>query len=175
MKDYILKNGNIILTGMAGAGKSTIGVLLAKRLGMDFVDTDILIQQKDGRLLQEILDADGVDRFLEIEETVVSGLCMSHCVIATGGSVVYSDKTMTALGKEGKIFYLYVPYNELIKRLTNISTRGIVIRNGSTIRDVYDERLPLYKKYSDLTVDCSGSDIETCVNKIIQFWEPQHN
>lgn len=163
-----MKDRNIILTGMAGAGKSTVGVLLAKRLGMDFVDTDILIQQKAGRLLQEILDEDGIDRFLEIEETVVSGLRVTNCVVATGGSAVYSEKAMTALGKEGKIFYLDVPYEELVRRLTNVSTRGIVIKKGNTLRDVYDERLPLYKKYSDFTIDCSAADIETCVNRIMQ-------
>jgi shikimate kinase len=164
-----MKDGNIILTGMAGAGKSTIGVLLAKRLGMDFLDTDILLQQSTGRLLQEILDEDGVDRFLEIEETVVSGLHAVHCVVATGGSVVYSKKAMTALGKEGKIFYLSVPYEELVRRLTNVSTRGIVMRKGKTLRDVYDERLPLYKKYSDFTIDCPAADIEMCVNRIMQY------
>lgn len=163
-----MKNRNIILTGMAGAGKSTIGVLLAKRLGMDFLDTDILLQQKTGRLLQEILDGDGINRFLEIEETVVSGLRAANCVVATGGSVIYSEKAMTVLGNGGQIFYLYVPYEELERRITNVSTRGIVMKKGNTLRDVYEERLPLYKRYSDFTIDCSSSDIETCVNMIMK-------
>jgi shikimate kinase len=163
-----MKYGNIILTGMAGAGKSTIGVLLAKRLGMDFVDTDIVLQQSTGRLLQEILDEDGVRHFLEIEEAVVSGLHVTNCVVATGGSVVYSKKAMTALGKEGKIFYLSVAYEELVQRLTNISTRGIVMKKGKTLVDVYKERLPLYKKYADFTIACSGAGIETCISRIIQ-------
>jgi len=154
---------------MAGAGKSTVGVLLAKRLGMDFIDTDILIQQREGRLLQEILDTDGVDRFLEIEETVVCALETSDSVVATGGSVVYSEKAMRRLGLQGTVVYLYVPFDELLSRLTNVSTRGIVIKKGSTLKDVYDERLPLYKKYADFTVDCSAADIETCVKYIEDF------
>lgn len=158
---------NIVLTGMSGAGKSTLGVLLAKALGMDFIDTDIMIQQKDGRLLQQILDADGIDAFLRIEEDVVSGLQADNSVIATGGSVVYSEKAMAALRRNGTVVYLFVPYDELAKRITNITTRGIVMKKGHTLKDVYDERLPLYRKYSDMTVDCSATDIESAVEKII--------
>jgi shikimate kinase len=158
---------NIVLIGMSGAGKSTLGVLLAKARGMDFTDTDILLQQQEHRLLQEIIDEDGSENFLKIEETVVSGLIVHNCVIATGGSVVYSEKAMTALKREGMVVYLYVPYEELIKRLTNITTRGIVMRAGSSLKDVYKDRLPLYKKYSDCTIDCSRMDIEQCVQTII--------
>ena len=161
-----MKKENIILTGMSGAGKSTLGVLLAKALGMDFVDTDILIQQREKRLLQEIIDADGIETFLKIEETIVSGLSAQRSVVATGGSVVYSEKAMAALKQSGRIIFLNVPFDELQKRLGNITTRGIVIRKGESLRGVYDERLPLYRKYAELTVDCSGPDIEACVAEL---------
>lgn len=152
---------------MSGAGKSTLGVLLAKALGMDFVDTDILIQQREGRLLQKILEDDGIERFLQIEESVVTGIHTEGCVIATGGSVVYSGCAMTALRQNGIVVYLYVTYDELAKRLMNITTRGIVMKKGLSLKDVYEERLPLYEKYSDVTVDCSSADIENCVHTII--------
>jgi len=158
---------NLVLTGMSGAGKSTLGVLLAKALGLDFVDTDIEIQNREGRLLQEIIDADGVEPFLEIEERIVSSLRIRGSVVATGGSVVYSEKIMSALSADGRIIYLSVPFDELMGRLQDITTRGIVIKNGSTLRDVYDERLPLYEKYADLVFDCSGKGIEQCVAGLV--------
>ncbi len=158
---------NLVLTGMSGAGKSTLGVLLAKALGLDFVDTDIEIQNREGRLLQEIIDADGVEPFLEIEERIVSSLRIRGSVVATGGSVVYSEKIMSALSADGRIIYLSVPFDELMGRLKDITTRGIVIKNGSTLRDVYDERLPLYEKYADLVFDCSGKGIEQCVAGLV--------
>jgi shikimate kinase len=159
---------NIILIGMSGAGKSTLGVLLAKALGMNFVDTDLLIQQQEKRLLQNILDEDGIPAFLRIEETVVSDLTARDSVIATGGSVVYSEKAMQALKHQGKIVYLYVPYEELRGRLPNATARGIVIKKGSTLRDVYNERLPLYAKYSDYTINCSKLAITDCLHYIIE-------
>jgi len=157
---------NIVLIGMSGAGKSTLGVLLAKSLGMDYVDTDIVIQQREGKLLQEIIDGEGIDRFLKIEETAVSGLRLKNCVVATGGSVVYSEKEMSALKRGGRVVYLHVDFDEIESRLTNITTRGIVMKKGSSLKDVYDERLPLYTKYADMTLDCTGKDIESCVGEI---------
>lgn len=139
---------NIVLIGMAGAGKSTLGVLLAKALGMDFVDTDILIQQREERLLQEIIDHDGIDRFLAVEESVISELHLRNSVIATGGSVVYSQRAMEALREGGTVIYLYVAYKEVERRVTNITTRGIVIKQGRSLKDAYEERLPLYHRYS---------------------------
>lgn len=160
---------NIVLIGMSGAGKSTLGVLLAKALGMDFVDTDIVIQQRDGRLLQEIIDSDGIDRFLLIEEAIVAALSYNNCVIATGGSVVYSKKAMNSLKQSGQLIYIHVDFDEIEKRLTNIKTRGIVIKNGSSLRDVYEERVPLYIKYSNKTIDCTNKDIERCVSEIMNI------
>ena len=159
---------NIILIGMSGAGKSTLGVLLAKALGKDFADTDLYIQQKEKRLLQEIIDAEGIEYFMQVEEDVVSNLAFENTVIATGGSVVYSEKIMDALKANAVAVYLYVSYGKLAARVGYISTRGIVMRKGSTYEDVYNERLPLYEKYADITVDCSSRDIESCVEQIVK-------
>lgn len=158
---------NIILIGMSGAGKSTLGVLLAKALGMDFVDTDILIQQREKRLLQEIIDQEGIDRFLRVEEEVLSDLKLRNCVVATGGSAVYSRRAMQALRERGTVIYLSVPYEEVEKRVTNIKTRGIVMKRGRRLKDAYEERLPLYRTYSDVVIDCSGRDVEGCVGEMI--------
>lgn len=159
---------NLILIGMSGAGKSTLGVLLAKALGKHFTDTDIIIQQKTGRLLQQIIDADGVDTFLKIEEETVSSLALSDHVIATGGSVVYSDRAMKKLQQNGTVVYLDLPYEEIASRLSNITTRGIVFKNRNDLRSVYEERLPLYRRYADLTVHPAGHDIESSVEAIIK-------
>lgn len=165
---------NIILVGMSGAGKSTLGVLLAKALGMDYVDTDIVIQQHEGRLLQEIIDNDGLEIFMQIEEKIVSELQLKNSIISTGGSVIYSDKTMNVLKLGGQIIYLHVPYEEIKRRLINVTTRGIVIKKGNSLQDVYEERVPLYIKYSDKTLDCSNKDIENCVSEIIELIQENH-
>lgn len=162
------KDQNIILIGMAGAGKSTLGVLLAKALGMDFIDSDIIIQQKEGRLLQEIIDEDGIDTFLDIEEEIVSSLDYRHTIIATGGSVVYSDKAMTALKENAVVIYLSLTYEEIQKRVTNIETRGIVLKKGNSLKDAFDERLPLYQRYADIVLDCVNKDIESCVTQMVK-------
>lgn len=157
---------NIVLIGMSGAGKSTLGVLLAKALGMDFVDTDIVLQRRQGRKLQDILDSDGIDAFLRIEEDTVCSLDVRRCVVATGGSVVYSEKAMSSLKSSGTAVYLHVDFAELERRLGNISTRGIVIKNGCSLEDVYNERLPLYRQYAELSIECTGRSIEECVEEL---------
>lgn len=162
-----MKQSNIILIGMSGAGKSTLGVLLAKALGKDFLDTDILIQQKTGKLLQRILDEEGVARFLEIEEEILCGLDVENYVIATGGSAVYSARGMAHLKENGRAVYLAVGYEELVARVSNISTRGIVFRTKGDLRAVYEERLPLYERYADLTVNCTGRAIEESVAELV--------
>lgn len=159
---------NLVLIGMSGAGKSTLGVLLAEALEMDYVDTDIVIQQHEGRLLQDIIDHEGVSKFMEIEEKMVSELQLKNCIISTGGSVVYSEKAMNVLKQDGQIVYLHVPYEEIKKRLVNITTRGIVVKKGKSLKDVYEERVPLYLKYCDKTIDCSNKDVEHCVSEIIE-------
>ena len=161
------KKQNLTLIGMAGAGKSTLGVLLAKALGYDFIDTDILIQQKHKKLLQEIIDEDGIDAFLAIEEDILSELTIDRAIIATGGSAVYSDKAMQALKQHSTVVYLEVPYEEILSRVKNISTRGIVLKHGNSLKDAFEERQPLYHQYADIVVDCSKKDIESTLSEII--------
>ncbi len=158
---------NVILIGMPGAGKSTVGVILAKSLGMQFIDTDILIQEQTGRMLQEILDEDGSDAFKRIEEETILSLHPRRAVIATGGSVVCSGDAMAHLKSGGMVVYLKVSYEEMEKRLKNITTRGIVLLPGQSLREMYDERVPLYEKYADLTVACSDEDFESVVRNVI--------
>lgn len=159
---------NIILIGMPGAGKSTLGVLLAKSLGMDFVDSDIIIQQREKRLLQDIINTDGIEKFMQIEEDVLSSLDFSNTIIATGGSAVYSEKAMKHLKENGTVVYLHVDCSEIEKRVTNITTRGIVLKNGRTLADAYEERKPLYDKFADITVDCTCDSIEMSIRKITE-------
>jgi len=143
---------NIVLIGMPGAGKSTVGVVLAKALGMQFIDTDILIQERAGRMLQEILDTDGPDAFKRIEEEAILSLHPRRAVIATGGSVVFSGDAMAHLKSAGSIVYLEISYAEMEARLKNITTRGILLLPGQNLRKMYDERISLYETYADLTV-----------------------
>ena len=150
---------NIILIGMPGAGKSTLGVLLAKTLGMSFVDTDIVLQEQEGRLLHEILNTDGLEYFLEAEESTVMQLKVENCVIATGGSVVYSQKAMEYLRSTGITIYLSVPFEEIQKRIGNIKTRGVVIPTGKNIEDVFTEREPLYINHFDIMLDCTNKSV----------------
>lgn len=157
---------NIILIGMPGAGKSTVGVILAKILGYKFVDADLLIQEKEDRLLHEIIKAEGVDGFINIENQVNSSITAHKSVIATGGSVVYGKEAMKHLQKIGTIIYLKLSFDELNKRLTNINNRGVIMKDGQTLYDLYLERTPLYEKYTDITVETDGCDIEETVRQI---------
>jgi shikimate kinase len=159
--------GNIILIGMPGAGKSTLGVLLAKALGYDFLDTDVMIQAHEGRLLQEILDAEGPDGFCELEARYLSELAVDRCVVATGGSVVYSAATMRHLKSSGVTVYLQLSLPDLLPRLDNLDIRGVVMRAGQTLSDLYRERVPLYERYTDLTIPCGGDDHEAIVGHIV--------
>lgn len=145
---------NIILTGMPGSGKSTIGVLLAKALGLGFVDVDLVIQEREGALLQEILDRHGTAAFLEIEERAVLNLDCRHTVIAPGGSAMCREKAARHLAGLGPVVYLNVPLEELTRRIQNMSQRGIAMEPGQTLADVLAYRDPLYRKYADLIVDC---------------------
>jgi len=159
---------NIVLIGMPGAGKSTVGVILAKSLGMRFIDTDILIQERTGRMLQAILDEDGPDAFGRIEEETVLSLHAEHAVIATGGSVVCSEAAMAHLKAGGMVVYLEISYDEMERRLKNITTRGIVLLPGQSLRGMYDERVPLYERYADLTVASSGEGLESVVGNVLE-------
>ena len=152
------KKKNIILIGMPACGKSTVGVLLAKKLGYRFVDSDILIQEAEGRLLHDIIESDGADGFLAIEERVnltigeKGSSTEQGCVIATGGSAIYSDKAMKHFAEIGIIVYLKMSYSSIEARLGNYSHRGVVMPSGYTLRRLYDERCYLYEKYAMLTV-----------------------
>ena len=148
---------NIILIGMAGCGKSTLGVLLAKSLGMNFLDTDLVIQQREGKRLQEIINNDGLEYFKRAEDLALLSVDVNDTVIATGGSAVYYDDAMAHLKSGGKCVWLSLPYEEIEHRIRNIKTRGIAIAPGKTLFDVFEERQPLYKKYADIIVDCSSS------------------
>lgn len=162
-----MKN-NIVLIGMPGVGKSTVGVILAKILGYSFLDTDILIQHEENRLLKEIIDAEGVDGFIEIENRINSRLDAEKCVIATGGSVVYGKEAMKHLSEIGSVVYLKLDYRKLKYRLGNIRNRGVVIRDGQSLLGLYKERVPLYEKYADIVIDENGRSIEDTVGKILE-------
>jgi shikimate kinase len=159
---------NIILIGMPGAGKSTVGVILAKILGMTFIDTDIALQERAGRLLQVIIDKDGPDAFLAEEEETILSIHCHKCVIATGGSVVFSKAAMEYLKHKGVIVYLKISCEEMVQRLRNITTRGIVLIAGQSLPDMYQQRVPLYEQYADITIDCEGRDFEEMVENVIR-------
>ncbi|NLM13783.1 MAG: shikimate kinase [Epulopiscium sp.] len=162
---------NIVLIGMPGSGKSTLGVILAKTLKMPFVDTDIIIQQNQNRLLQEIIEEDGIDAFLSIEEKAILDLDVEGTVIATGGSVVLKPEGMKYLKEIGFVVYLQLPYMEIEKRIRNITTRGIVMKKGQSLLQVYDERVPLYEKYADATIRCMGKTMEQITEEVKELWE----
>lgn len=151
---------NIVLIGMPGVGKSTIGVIAAKQLGYQFVDADLLIQQQEKRLLHEIITQEGVEGFLDIENRVNASIQVEHSVISTGGSVVYGQEAMEHLKSIGTVVYLKLSYPALQRRLRNLKDRGVVLRDGQTLKDLYEERIPLYEKYADITVDEEGLNIE---------------
>lgn len=167
---------NIILIGMPGAGKSTIGVVLAKVAGAAFVDTDLLIQQQEGKLLQAIVDKIGCDNFITLESNFLAGFIpQGFNVIATGGSAVYTKIAMDNLSSIGKIVYLQLPYSEIEKRIHNITTRGLAMAKGKTLLDLYNERLPLYQKYADITIDCQNKTIENIALEILNEFKKELN
>ena len=159
---------NIVLIGMPGAGKSTLGVVLAKILNMQFLDADLVIQNQQGRTLQSIIDTEGVDAFLAIENQVLSTLQADNTIIATGGSAIYSDEAMRHLASIGTIVYLNISYESLIARLTDLHERGVVLREGvsMSLRDLYDERKPLYERYADITVNVDDLSITAAARKV---------
>ncbi|MBQ6622381.1 MAG: shikimate kinase [Mogibacterium sp.] len=158
---------NLILIGMPAAGKSTIGVILAKMMGMDFVDSDLVIQHRAGKKLNEIIASEGLEGFLRFEEEVCLSLEAENAVIATGGSVVYGERAMEHFRRMGRILYLEVSFEELLRRLDDVEQRGVVLRPGQTIRGLYEERVPLYERYADLTIPEDGLGIEQIVRRII--------
>ena len=158
---------NIILTGMPGVGKSTIGVILAKELGYQFLDSDLLIQQQEKKLLKDIIAEKGVDGFLAVENQVNASIEAERAVIATGGSAVYGKEAMEHFKRTGIVVYLKCSYDALEKRLGDLKGRGVVLKDGQTLRDIYEERSVLYEKYADLTVDCAGLTVEETVTALV--------
>jgi shikimate kinase len=163
---------NLILIGMPGSGKSTIGRHLANQLGWSLVDTDDVIQTREKQTLQAILDACGVSGFIRKETEAICSLQVNRRVIATGGSVVLDRQAMTHLRQLGWIIYLHVPLSKIERRLWNLKTRGIVIKKNQSIRDIYQIRKPLYERYADLTVHTGGLSATQIVNEILAWFEP---
>ncbi len=157
---------NIVLIGMPGAGKSTVGVLLAKTRLMSFVDTDLLIQEKFRKSLSDIIREEGTEKFLAIENDVVCENDFVNTVVATGGSVVFGKEAMEKLKKNGTVVYLKVSVSELEKRVNNIHTRGIAMKEGSSLGEIYLERKELYEKYADFVLDSTDLTAEECVDRI---------
>ena len=161
-----MKN-NIVLIGMPGVGKSTVGVILAKVLGYQFVDADLLIQKSEGKLLKDIIAEKGTDGFIEVENRVNASIQAENTIIATGGSVIYGKEAMAHLKEIGTVVYLHVPFATLEKRLADIKGRGVVLREGQTLYDLYLERTPLYEKYADLEIPEESLNVEQTVDKLI--------
>ncbi|MDR0314419.1 MAG: shikimate kinase [Oscillospiraceae bacterium] len=159
---------NLILIGMPASGKSTIGVVLAKTLGMDFTDTDLIIQKREGKLLQQIIDEEGLKKFLKAEQDAILSIEAENTVIATGGSAVLSDKAMRRLKDFGKIIYLYADCKILEKRLYNIETRGIAKEKNESVIEIFDKRKDLYKKYADITIEAGNFSVEQIVKIILK-------
>lgn len=158
---------NIVLIGMPGAGKSTIGVILAKVLGMNFVDSDLLIQEQEGLLLKDIIKKEGQQGYIDIENQVNRDISVENTVIATGGSVVYCPEAMEHFrATSSKLVYIKLSYDTISKRLDNIRQRGVVLGHDQTLLDLYEERIPLYERYAHITVDAEGLGIEETMDRI---------
>lgn len=166
----VINMDNVILIGMPGSGKSTCGILTAKLLCKKFVDTDLIIQQHEGMKLQQIINTKGNTYFAACEQRYVCELKTDNSVIATGGSVVYSDAAMQHLRGLGKIIYLEISLQEMKRRISNLKTRGILLKDGYTLDDMYRERAALYERYADHTVHCGGS-IEATAHAIVALVE----
>lgn len=161
---------NITLIGMPGAGKSTVGIVLAKILCKTFIDADIVIQNNEGKRLHKIIEEIGNERFLKLENNTLANLKVHNSVISTGGSAIFGKEAMAQLKKSSTVVYLRVPYEIIEKRLRNLKNRGVVFDEGQTLRDIYDIRTPLYEKYADIVIDCNNDDdIQTTAMKIAEI------
>lgn len=161
-----MNKSNIVLIGMPGAGKSTVGVVLAKKLGMRFVDSDLVIQERTGRLLHELIEQYGNEGFRRIENDVNASLELDHSIIATGGSVIYGRAAMEHLRAIGTVVYLKLPYEEVESRLGDLNARGVTLSPGQTLADLYRERTPLYERYAHVIEDCSGKQLREIVEEL---------
>ena len=159
---------NITLIGMPGAGKSSIGVVLAKVLGYQFIDSDLIIQKEEKRTLSEIIEQDGPEGFKAVENRVNASIQVENTVIATGVSVVYCDEAMQHLRSEGVVVYLKISLHLLSKRLGNLKGRGVLLKDGQTLESLYEERTPLYEKYADIIVDEEDKDLEGSLQLVLE-------
>ncbi len=157
---------NVVLIGMPGAGKSTVGVVLAKRLGFRFMDSDLVIQEQTGMLLYQIMEEKGVDGFLKVENDINASIIAGRSVIATGGSVIYGREAMAHLKSIGTIVYLKLGLDSIKERLGNLKERGVAVRDGQTLEELYAERVPCYEKYADITIECENRMIKDIVADI---------
>lgn len=160
---------NVILIGMPGAGKSTLGVVLAKVLGYEFLDSDLLIQKQEKKRLSRIIEEKGTDGFMAVENRVNASIETEHTVIATGGSVVYCDEAMEHLRSIGKVVYMKLSLKAVSRRLGNLKGRGVLLKDGQTLQDLYEERTPLYEKYADIVVDEEGKDLEASLQAVLEI------
>ncbi len=159
---------NVILIGMPGSGKSTVGVVLAKKLGYRFIDSDLVIQEKCQKLLYQLIEERGEAGFLMLENEINASIMAKGAVIATGGSAVYGKEAMRHFQEIGRIVYLKLPFKELETRLGDLHERGVVLKEGYTLQDLYEERIPLYEKYADITIECEGKDIRGVMEEIYE-------
>lgn len=162
---------NIVLIGMPGAGKSTVGVVLAKKLGYSFLDSDLLIQEKYGKLLHELITAHGVEGFWKIENDVNASIDVHNHIIATGGSAIYGEEAMRHLQEIGTVIYLKLSYEEIEDRLGDLNARGVTLQPGQTLKDLYAERIPLYEKYAHITIPCDNKYLRHVVREITGIYE----
>ena len=162
-----MAKSNIILIGMPGCGKTTLGTELSEKIGYGYIDSDSVIVAREGKRLSEIIAEKGREAFLDIEAKINSELCANRCVIATGGSVIYRDYAMEKLKTIGTIVYIKLPYEVIARRLGDLKKRGVALKEGFTLRDLYEERVPLYEKYADIKVELIGETIAQSVNKVI--------
>lgn len=169
-----MKN-NIVLIGMPGVGKSTVGVILAKVLGYQFLDADLLIQEQEGKLLKDIIAEVGTEGFIQVENRVNASIDCTNTIIATGGSVIYGPEAMEHLKEIGTVVYLEVPFSILEKRLSDIKGRGVVLKDGQTLYDLYMERTPLYEKYADIRVSEEGLNVEETVSLLVSKLQNLNN
>ena len=159
---------SIILIGMPAVGKSTVGVVVAKRLGYEFIDTDLLIQKQENRLLKEIIEDEGIDGFLKIENHVNCDVQAERAVISPGGSVVYCQEAMEHYKKIGVVVYLRASFETINNRIRNAKNRGVVLKEGQTLERLYEERVKLFEKYADLTIDEEGKELGETIELVLQ-------
>ena len=162
---------NIVLIGMPGVGKSTVGVILAKLMGYQFIDADLVIQDRENKLLKEIIAEKGIDGFIQVENDINKSLNPKKAIISTGGSVVYCEEAMNHLRSIGTVVYLKLSLDSLAKRLGNLQCRGVLLKDGQTLKDLYEERTPLYEKYADVVLDEEGKDLEESLHDLLEILE----